>query len=407
MVVIGGGSAGVAAALASARHDARVLLIERHGFLGGAGTASLVHTFCGLYQPGDRAAIANAGIPEEFARRLIADGVAQEPVRLGRVHVLPHHPLRLAAWYDEVCAETPNLEVRLHTEVVDVGERDGRIEHIITHCRGTRDHIEARAFVDASGDAVLAEFARQAWEMSPSNELQRPAFIAAVQGVDHSLLQGDSPIALAGEIAQCVSAGRLPSECLGAHFRTSANAGEVFITVDLPGGDYDPLSSACLTQIEMCGRKTITTLLANLSVFKDAFVSAWPTRAGIRESRRWRGLYELTEQDILTSARFDDAVASASWPIELRENTKGPRLLHPHEPRAADIPLRSLQPAKMSNVFVAGRCISASHRAQASIRVMGTALATGQAAGIAAALCADETKDESLAAAVRKKLQLD
>ena len=410
VAVIGGGSAGVAAALAAARQGARVLLIERHGCLGGAGTASLDHTFCGLYLPGDRAVLANAGIPSEFARRMIADGVAHEPVRLGRVHVLPHHPLRLAAWYDRLCAETPGLEVRLHTEVIEAAVSDGRLEKIGTICRGARDQVSARTFVDASGDAVLAEYGRQRWEMSTSSELQRPAFIAAVQGVDHSRVQGDGPVALAAEIAQTVSAGRLPPECLGAHFRASLNKGEVFITVDLPGHsskcDYDPLSPASLTAIEMTGRATISALLAGLPTFAVAFVSAWPARAGIRESRRWLGLYDLTEQDILTSAQFEDAVAAAAWPIELRENTRGARLLHPHEPCAADIPLRSLRPAYLRNVFIAGRCISATHRAQASIRVMGTALATGQAAGIAAALLSTGTMDESLAAAVRNSLHL-
>lgn len=405
VVVIGGGSAGIAAALAAARKGARTLLIERHGCLGGAGTASLVHTFCGLYSPGGGASLAHPGIPSEFARSLIADGVAQPPLRLGRVQVLPHHPLLLAAWYDRLCAATPNLALQFHTEVIEATVSDGRIESVVALCRGVRRQISARTFVDASGDAVLAEYARQPFGMSISHELQRPAYIAAVQGVDAGVLDGDGPIALAGQIAQAVSAGKLPAECLGAHFRASQHAGEVFITVDLPGGgDYDPLSSASLTAIEITGRKMITSLLSHLPVFSRAFVSAWPMRAGIRESRRWLGRYELTEDDILTSAAFDDAVASASWPIELRENTRGPRLLHPREPRAADIPLRALRPASLRNVFIAGRCISATHRAQASIRVMGTALATGQAAGIAAALLASGTTDESLASAVRSVL---
>jgi len=113
----------------------------------------------------------------------------------------------------------------------------------------------------------------------------------------------------------------------------------------------------------------------------------------------------LSEEDILTNATFDDGVAAATWPIELRETTKGPRLLHPHEPKAADIPLRSLRAAGIENVFIAGRCISATHRAQASIRVMGTSLATGQAAGIASALLAGGTTDESLPGLVRKTLR--
>ena len=405
VIVIGGGSAGIAAAIAAARQDARVLLIERHGYLGGAGTASLVHTFCGLYSPGDSPVLAHPGVPSEVARGLIADGVAQHPLRLGRVHVLPHHPALLAVWYDRLCAGTPHLDVRLHTEVIGASLESGRLAQIQTICRGVRAQITAHTFVDASGDAVLAEYGQHPWSMTPQHELQRPAYIAAVQGVNSSVLQNDGPIALAGRIAQAVSAGKLPQECLGAHFRASQHAGEVFITLDLAGGDhYDPLSSENLTAIEIDGRKTIMALLSHLPDFSRAFVSAWPARAGIRESRSWRGLYELTEEDILTSATFDDGVAAATWPLELRETTKGPRLMHPYEPKAADIPLRSLRAASLSNVFIAGRCISASHRAQASIRVMGTALATGQAAGVAAALLARGEDDESLASAVRLAL---
>ena len=406
VAVIGGGSAGIAAALAAGRRGARVVLIERHGYLGGAGTASLVHTFCGLYLPGDEPLLAHPGIPSEVTRRLISDRIAQQPVRLGRVHVLPHHPMLLASWYDRICSETPGLDVRLHTEAITASLNSTRLDQIETLCRGVRSQISARTFVDASGDAVLAEYCRQPCDMVPSCELQRPAFIAALQNVGAGVLQNEGPIALAGQIAQAVSAGKLPHECLGAHFRASQHSGEVFVTVDLLGDhDYDPLSSRSLTAIEIVGRKTIMALLSHLPDFSSAFVSAWPARAGIRESRRWRGRYELSEADILTSNTFDDGVAAATWPIELRETTKGPRLLHPHEPKAADIPLRSLRADGIENVFIAGRCIGATHGAQASIRVMGTALATGQAAGIASALLAGGTADESLPSAVRKALR--
>jgi hypothetical protein len=313
--------------------------------------------------------------------------------------------MRLAAWYDRLCSETPGLDVRLHTEVIAASLDSTRLDHIETLCRGSCAQVCASTIVDASGDAVLAEYCRQPFDLVPSDQLQRPAFIAAVQNVDAGVLQNEGPILLAGQIAQGVSAGKLPQECLGTHFRASQHRGEVFVTVDLPGGqNYEPVSSRSLSALEMAGRQTITALLSYLPDFSKAFVSAWPVRAGIRESRRWRGRYELSEEDILTSATFDDGVAAATWPIELRETTKGPRLLYPHEPKAADIPLRSLRAAGMENVFIAGRCISATHRAQASIRVMGTALATGQAAGVASALLAGGTADESLTALVCKAL---
>lgn len=127
VAVIGGGSAGLAAAITSAREGARTLLIERHGFLGGMGTASLVHTFCGLYllrdEPG--AVLANEGFPAEMAERMIAaTGIG--PVRMGRVDVLPQHPVEFVRIADELVSAEPMLELLLHTEVGGIScEADG------------------------------------------------------------------------------------------------------------------------------------------------------------------------------------------------------------------------------------------------------------------------------------------
>jgi hypothetical protein len=132
-------------------------------------------------------------------------------------------------------------------------------------------------------------------------------------------------------------------------------------------------------------------LRASFEGFAHASVTTLPVCAGIRESRSWIGEAVLTEEDILESRSGDQAIANATWPIELRETARGARLLYPREPKACGIPLGCLRARDLQNVFIAGRCISATHRAQASIRVMGTALATGQAAGMAAALTVGDT----------------
>ena len=134
---------------------------------------------------------------------------------------------------------------------------------------------------------------------------------------------------------------------------------------------------------------------------------AWPARAGVRESRRATGVCELTKDDFLKGAAFDDGVASTSWPMELRERATGPRWQFPETPRAAQIPLRSLRHRDVENLWIAGRCISASHEAQASIRVIGTCLATGEAAGIAAAedLASRETNWQAAAERLIKRRQ--
>lgn len=121
--------------------------------------------------------------------------------------------------------------------------------------------------------------------------------------------------------------------------------------------------------------------------WRGAYISHWLARAGIRESRRWIGQYVLRGQDLLKCRRFDDEIALATWPMEMRETAKGPKMKFSKQDLPAGIPLRCLKPAGLDRLFVAGRCTSADHEAQASIRVMGTCFATGEAAGRAAAQC--------------------
>ena len=403
VLIIGGGSAGVAAAIAAARQGADTLLVERNGFFGGAGTASLVHSFCGLYDlpptPDAAPKIANPGLPVELERELLAHGIAHGPLRMGKVDVLMHQPQRLALFYDQWCSKQPNLKVLLHTKVIDAAVEGDRVSEVTLHCRGTSWKLRPRTVVDASGDAMLAAVVNHPWAQTPAQELQRPAYIVGLGGVDPGAFTGDGPLKISGCLARAIKDQKLPAAAAGAHFRAGTTKNGAFLTLDLAGDSpecpFDATDAHSLTWIEMQGREVtfaiVDHLHASLEGFAQACVTTLPVRAGIRESRSWIGEAVLTEEDILESRSGDQAIANATWPIELRETARGPRLLYPHEPKACGIPLGCLRARDLRNVFVAGRCISATHRAQASIRVMGTALATGQAAGMAAALTVEDT----------------
>jgi hypothetical protein len=199
----------------------------------------------------------------------------------------------------------------------------------------------------------------------------------------------------------------LPGAALGAHLRGSGQEGEAFITIDLPGGPgYDPLDPECLTRLELDGRELAGRLARffrdEVEGFQASYIAAWPSRVGVRESRRIVGKYRLQTEDIERGAQFPDQVAFAAWPMELRETAFGPRLRFPTGAQPCGIPLRSLQARDDAALFMAGRCISCSHEAQASVRVIGTCLATGEAAGTAAALTALHGSCD--AAAVREKI---
>jgi hypothetical protein len=388
VLIAGGGSAGMAAAIAAARMGARTLLVERHGFLGGMAPAALVHSICGLYRlpGGDSGPIpANAGFAWEFATRLLAAGGASGPELMGRMYVLLQRPAAFARLADAMVRENPLLEVRLHTELIAAGET------VSLACRGRIEEVRARVFVDATGDAALAVMRGAPCEMEDAAHLQRPAYIFALGGVEAAAADEDARLRLAQRIAQAVKNGDLPGAALGAHLRASGQAGEVFVTIDLAGGpDFNPLDPACLTRLEMDGRDVADQLggflRAEIPGFSKSYIAAWPARMGVRESRRVIGRYRIEAEDIECGAEFEDAVAFAAWPMELRETARGPRWRFPTGRQPCGIPLRALRAKEDDALFMAGRCISCAHEAQASLRVIGTCMATGEAAGLAAAL---------------------
>ncbi|MFW6060256.1 MAG: FAD-dependent oxidoreductase, partial [Phycisphaeraceae bacterium] len=308
------------------------------------------------------------------------------------VDVLLQHPTSFARIADQLVQETDALELRLHTELIRMHTHDRAIQAADIVCRGVHETIEPKVVIDTSGDGVAAYLAGASFEQTDAQHLQRPAFIFSLMDVDSTVLTGEGRMRLARRIAGAVREGTLPDGALGAALRATGRASEAFVTIDLePPNDqpYDPTDPACLTALEMHGRFLATELAAFLRAevagFERSAIAAFPTRIGVRESRRIVGEYCIDADDLERGAAFDDAVALATWPRELRENTRGPRLLYPRENRPCQIPLRALRAAALDNLLVAGRCISCSHEAQASLRVIGTCLATGEATGLAAA----------------------
>ena len=392
-LVVGGGTAGIAAAVSAARTGAKTLLVERRSALGGMASNALVHTLCGLYLLRDDEtrplAYSNEGFPREFAESLIAAGGASAPVRMGKLDVLPHRPVALAAVADDITRRTPNLTVLLHTDLTGIESASGQIQAAHLQSRGSVFEVEVKSLIDASGDAEAAALAGAEFECAPPDRLQRPAYIFGVGGADEDALEGDARLKLAHLLSGAVTSGLLPTEALGVAFRYGMSRSEMWATLDLQADPYDPCSPECLTRVEACGRRVafeiIGFLRSHAAGFENSRITCTPAQAGIRESRRVLGVGCLTEEDILQGRTGKEPVAFASWPLELRENAKGPRFRFPVENRPTGISLDCLRSRTFENLFVAGRCISCTHEAQASIRVTGTCLATGEAAGKAAA----------------------
>jgi len=394
VAVIGGGSAGVAAALAAAGAGARTLLAERSDVLGGNAAQAFVHTICGLYlgaEAGD-AVPAHAGFPERFAAGLAQRGGAGRPERAGRVFFLPTDPPRLAAYARELCERAPGLSLHLRSA--------------LTSCEPGGDFAltfdgsapaDARIVVDASGDATAAALAGARVEASVPEELQAPSWIARVEGVDTRALEPFARLRASHAVAGAVRARALPASCESVLVRpigAPRAAGEVFLQLNVPkpdGAAYDPLDDAQREALEAGARAAAEAVLAFLRgsrpEFARARVAAWPRRLGVRESRRGVGDAVVTRDDVLAGRRRDDEVALSSWPIELWRDHRRARFEHPAGP--CSVPLGALVAEGAGRLGLAGRCLSASHEALGALRVIGTALATGEAIGVAAALAAD------------------
>jgi hypothetical protein len=385
VVVAGGGSAGLAAALSAARSGARTLLIERHALLGGMGSNALVHTFCGLFHPdvAQGPQWLNPGIPTDMGKALLERSNQAAPDLMGRVYVLRHQPAMLAALARELCERELELSVQTGVELTGV-----ELGWTLTI---SGRQVQAAAVIDTTGDAAIARLLGGAHsDIAEGARLYRPAYVWSFTGLAQPLDE-KLKLEIAAMIVRAVKQALLPKAALGAALRASPMADEVFVTIDLEAGaaSWNPLDPEQCRAIEAEGRVTAQALWQFLREQHAAFARikppVFPMQAGIRESARWRGDYVLTAEDLIASRRFEEEAALAGWPLEIRETARGPKFRYFDRPEPAGIPNDCLRNAALPGLFFAGRCLSCTHEALASVRVMGTCLATGQAAGKLAA----------------------
>jgi hypothetical protein len=392
VAVVGGGPAGIAAALGAARTGARTLLVEREARLGGNVTQALVHTICGLYRADEECAVpAQRGLPLRIAEMLARCGAAGEPVRAGRVFYLPIEPAGFGELAHALVDYTPELEATLGTHLVRV--EPGARELVLASAAGVR-RVEARALVDASGDAALAALGKAPTDQAPPERLQRASYIVRLEGVDAAHFTGFERLHLTASIARAAFRGQLPADCASVVVRDSIFAGSLFLTLTLPpppGRPFAPGDADYVADLSALARALVAAVVEHLrgkrAGFEAARVAAWPARVGIRETRRGLGRVVITRDDVLAGRRRDDEVALSAWPMELWEDHRRARFEHPEGP--CSIPLGALVTRGLGCIGLAGRCLSADHEAHGALRVIGTALATGEAIGVAAALAAE------------------
>ncbi|MGE4606388.1 MAG: FAD-dependent oxidoreductase, partial [Myxococcota bacterium] len=381
----------------SAQRGAHTMLVERSGQLGGNAANAFVHTICGLYEPPDRgeAVPLHPGLPKRFANELCAVGAASPPERAGRVYVLPLDPPRFAAHVATLCEKANGLEVSTGSELVEAAfySADSVRLCIDRGSAGVRS-ISAAIVIDSTGDAAVASLLDAPTAETDASRLQLPSFIFRMAGVDCSELEGFAKLRVTHAVASAARDGAIPSQCESVLIRPAAGRDEVYVTLNVPrprDTPYRPLDRQHIDALTARARSDAEQIAKFLRETRPAFaesrIDAWPVRLGVRETRRVVGQYEMSRQDVLMGRSDSDEVCRSSWPIELWTDHRRARFEYPVRP--CSIPLGALVSQRSPRLGMAGRCLSASHDAMGALRVIGTALATGEAIGVTAALAAD------------------
>jgi hypothetical protein len=399
VVVVGSGSAGTPAAIAAARSGARTLLIEKLPFLGGNSTAVL-DTFYGFYTPGTKATKVVGGIGDEVVAGLTAVGpVVKRPNTYGAGTGITYLAEHLKVVWERLALEA-GVTVLLHAFVQDVDVDDGRVGHLTVATKAGLRSVEASVVVDASGDADVCHHAGFSYELAGSVvPAQTLTTTFRMVNVDHDARASIGKDELHGLMEEAADSGDydLPRREGSDHITpVDGMIATVMTRIDqvregAAGNVVNATDPAVLTAVEIEGRRQALEyarfLVDRVPGYERARLVALATQIGMRETRRVHGDYRLTRDDVLGARRFDDQIGLCGTPIEDHHGAgpTGTTWEYLPDGETVGIPLRTLIPRDGYNVLMAGRCFSADHDAQASVRSMAQCMVMGQAAGSVAA----------------------
>ncbi|MGC3986736.1 MAG: FAD-dependent oxidoreductase [Pseudorhodoferax sp.] len=390
ILVCGGGVAGTMAAVAAARHGARVMLLERYGFLGGNATAGAVAQFNSWQTTNGRRVVA--GLAQEVVERLRGYGGAGEHHsfvmstghRMDRVEYAPE---LLKLVLDDLVQEA-GVQPLLHACLLGVERQGARIASVQLLTRGGTLALRPRVLVDASGDMDAMRQAGASLLTLDEGEALQPATMMFRFGpVDFARFDAIPAAEMARLAREGHAQGRLARAAL--HVARDPFSSDGWFNISRLG--IDATDALALGRAEIEGRRqawrAAQYLQAAVPGCGQGRLLAFGTQVGVRETRRVRGQHVLTAEELLRPVAFDDAIAAGAYPIDIHPAAGGElEYAGLGDDHAYQIPYRSLLPQGLDNALVAGRGISATHRALAAVRVMTISMAVGQAAGTAAAL---------------------
>ncbi len=397
VVVLGGGPAGVAAAASAAQAGRTTLLIERYGFLGGMGTAAGVTNFCGLHANvhGDIRQVVHGVAADLLARIERLGGLNAPHALFGKTVAQAYDTAAYKIAADELLLSA-GVKILFHALATGVVlDSARRVQALLVETKSGRVAVLGQAFIDCSGDGDLAAWAGAPFDKGDGHgNMLYPSTMFRVNGVD-PVRAGKAWETIPGLMLQAQAEGRykFPRKAPIVRPQKSGIEWRVNLTqlANAQGNAMDGTIAQELSDAEVLGRRQIASVagfLKEVPGFEDSYIVDIAPQVGIRETRRVRGLYQLTERDVLDCASFDDTIGVNGWPLEL--HLKGDvEFRWPPIPQSRGfnhLPYRMTVPQGLDNLWVAGRCASMSHEAQSAARVTGACFVMGQAAGLAADL---------------------
>ena len=400
VVVVGSGAAGSTAAIAAGRAGANTLLIEKLPFLGGNSTAVL-DTFYGFYTPGEAPVKVVSGIGDDVIDGLRRLGpVLERPNTYGAGTGVTYLAEHLKVVWEGLVVDA-GARVLLHAFVQDADVTEGRVTGLTVATKAGLLHVDARVFVDASGDADVCHHAgfeyELAGELDPAQTLTTTFRMANVDHERRKQVSKDdlqALMTLAGESGEYDLPRREGSDHITpVEGMTATVMTRLDHVVHREDGDVaNATDPDILSAAEIAGRRQALEyarfLIDEVPGYEAASLISLSTQIGMRETRRVYGDYRVTREDVLGAVQFEDQIGLCGAPIEDHVPGTGTKWEYLPEGKAVGIPFRSLVPRDGVNVLTPGRCFSATHDAQASIRSMAQCMAMGQAAGTAAAMAA-------------------
>jgi hypothetical protein len=399
VLVVGGGSAGCCAAL-SAREfgEKSVTLVERYGYLGGTST-QMLDTFYGFFTPGETPRKVVGGIPDRVVNALdSANAIFLRANTYGAGTGVTYNPERLKLIWDQLlCAAGVKVLLHLNLVAMETDSQGILAAGIFWGKRGFVK-IKGRRFIDASGDADLCYLSDIPSEKAGEKETaQTLTTTFRMSNVDLSVYaKAGGKKMLMDEMARAVDTNAYLLPRKEGSFHPMTQTGCV-ATVAVRVADIDATDFEELTEAEAEGRRQAFVyeqfLRDRIPGFAQANIIGLSHHIGVRETRRVYGEYRLTKDDCLQAAQFNDAILLCGAPIEdhRKSGTGTSETAWQYLPdgQAYQVPYRTIVPKNREEVWVVGRCFSATHDAHASCRSMAQTMAMGQAAGLAANISID------------------